>query len=524
MAEKGITKQQLIAELSRSPHAHGTTPRVKGQKPEPKPKINPTDRYKEYMPISMVGAAQEPEFYSRLLSWNLAKGQVKDSRVALPVIALSARDIVNDTELYENALAHMAALDPRLFVRALEFAKDNQVLTRTVRRLVTRYVRDREADREIWDRTMLSHRRSMHRLYKRFHIAPADAHFPARNHEWEVLNGYYEMGSSFTAVAQLRDMPLTMVTKAIAAFKISPLVVMPALGKRLKDPNVMVEFIRSMSPTELISNIKLLEKLGVKNEAVTRAALDEALTKAKESKKATLKTTQAAQQMADVDEQIAAKLRAVQEKQIEIISTIDGDWLVLVDKSGSMTQSIEIGKQIAALLVKAVQRKVYLIFFDYGPTTYDVTGKSYDQVLEMTKRITSGGGTNLGVAVNYALQNQIRADGLVVVSDGADHGHMFVSTFQRYADFLGKVPPVYFYRVKGEPDSLTADCAGKVELTTHDIHGTADYYSLPNMIATMRVNSYSLLDEIMRTPLLKLDEVLPRTTGVSVISAAPIHA
>ena len=37
-----------------------------------------------------------------------------------------------------------------------------------------------------------------------------------------------------------------------------------------------------------------------------------------------------------------------------------------------------------------------------------------------------------------------------------------------------------------------------------------DYYSLPNLVQTMRSNRYSLIDEIMQVPLLTLAEVLKK--------------
>jgi hypothetical protein len=46
-------------------------------------------------------------------------------------------------------------------------------------------------------------------------------------------------------------------------------------------------------------------------------------------------------------------------------------------------------------------------------------------------------------------------------------------------------------------------------MQTFDLRdGKTDYYSIPNLVQTMRSNQYSLVDEIMATPLLSLSEVL----------------
>ena len=46
-----------------------------------------------------------------------------------------------------------------------------------------------------------------------------------------------------------------------------------------------------------------------------------------------------------------------------------------------------------------------------------------------------------------------------------------------------------------------------VDLSTFDLTGGVDYYSLPNLVATMRTSKYSLVQEVMDTRLLKLSDV-----------------
>jgi hypothetical protein len=518
--EQGPTKQDLIAELSRSPHAFGTSiDTVKGT--AKKVQIPIATRLLEYRPICFWGASNESEFYGHLLSWNLVKGQVKDSRVAMPVIALSAGRTVGDKELLENALAHVASLDPRLFARAMSFSKDVHAPSRMMQRLAERYVRDREADRGMWIRTMLQHRQPMAELYMKYHIAPGGKP-KGESYEWNVLNGVYGYDSVFKVVAELKNMPLNLAADAIAKHKISPLVSLPALGDKAKDPNLLLEMIKSMTPPQLITSMKLLEKLGVRQNPMLRAALDEALGKAGKSKKSMLKTTKAAEAVDEIDEVLAEKLRAVQEAQFNQVSAVDGNWVVLGDKSGSMQKSIETARQVASILTRSVKGEVHMVFFDTSPRYANATGRSFEEIQEATKRVEAGGGTSIGCGLNAILVKKIEVDGIVLVSDGAEHqSPYFVDVYKRYCEQIGRVIPIYFYRVPGEPDSISGDCnrAG-IEVTAFDIQSSADYYSLPNLIQTMRVNHYSLFDEILATPLLRLDEVLSRTTGMEVIRNA----
>jgi hypothetical protein len=48
-----------------------------------------------------------------------------------------------------------------------------------------------------------------------------------------------------------------------------------------------------------------------------------------------------------------------------------------------------------------------------------------------------------------------------------------------------------------------------IEMTTFDLRGSKlDYYSIPNTVKTLRSNQYSLVEEILSTPLLTLNDVL----------------
>ena len=64
MAETGITRQRILSELSKSPHGS----------------------LKEYLPIGKQAVLQEGEFYQHMLAWDRTHGQIRDSKVALPVI------------------------------------------------------------------------------------------------------------------------------------------------------------------------------------------------------------------------------------------------------------------------------------------------------------------------------------------------------------------------------------------------------------------------------------------------------
>jgi hypothetical protein len=314
-------------------------------------------------------------------------------------------------------------------------------------------------------------------------------------------------GTVFATIAKLKDMSPVEAAGAILRHKIPFLIASGAMGEKMKDTDVLMALISRMTPTELVTNTKNLEKLGMKSNPALRGAFDEALKKAAESKKNTFKTTQAVDAVRD--EKLKEQLRGLQEKQIEKLGGPEGSWLVLADKSGSMQRAIEAAKHVAATLTKICQGKVYLVFFDTSPMTIDVTGLHLDAIQKATQHIRANGGTSIGVGLNRMLTERIEIDGIAVVSDGGENSPpLFVDVYKRYAAFVGKDVPVYFYHCDGEGNNFTRSMAtAGIEMQTFDIRGGTDYYSLPNLAQTMRASRYGLVDEILATPLLSLNSV-----------------
>ena len=57
-------------------------------------------------------------------------------------------------------------------------------------------------------------------------------------------------------------------------------------------------------------------------------------------------------------------------------------------------------------------------------------------------------------------------------------------------------------------DTYLSDSMKKAgfDLQIFELGGSVDYYSIPNLVQSMRTNQYSFVEEIMATPLLKLSE------------------
>jgi len=486
--ETGLTKNQILSQLSKSPHGD----------------------LKEYVPATQAAAKQEPEFLAHLIAWDRLNGQVRDAKVALPVVSLTVREF--PVELAENSLAHAALLGPRELLRACRFAgpvvfgPNGKI--RQMRLLIKKWLSEKEKNQRGWDRVALQHRQTLKELYSLAHAKPGSdrANVVMFGRALDKTKTPLPVGSVFEVVARLKDMSAAEAAGEIVRRKIPFLVAHGALGTKAKDPDLVLALIGQMSPTELVTNTKMLEKLGIKSNPALRGAFEEALGKAAKSKKNVLKTTRAAE--AIEDETLKEKLRGLQDKQLAAMG-VEGNWLVLGDKSGSMSRAIEIAKQIAGTLAKMVKGKVWLVFFDTAPQTIDVTGAALDVIQKATRYITANGGTSIGCGLRRMLDAKEEIDGIAIVSDGGENtAPYFHQVYPQYAAFAGKEPTVYLYHCGDRNSAFTAfmQHAG-IDMQVFEISENIDYVSLPNLVATMRSNRYSLCDEVMNTKLLTMEDV-----------------
>lgn len=522
MAEVGLSKSQVISELTKSPHG----------------------KLAAYVPVGTVAASDDPDFFGHLVAWNHTRGQIRDAKVALPLLSLTARQL--PAPLVENALAHLADMNPRMLDRALTFARTIKTPQRTLRRLVERYLRDLELDGREWERTAIQHRGALKALYGRYHVKPSASADAA------LFKGRGE--GKFAILRSLASLSPEEIAGTIQAHKIPFMVARGALGEKATHPDVVLALMARMSPTELVTNTKALERLGVKTVPALRAAFEVAIEKAGKVKRprgATLKTTRAAEALAD-DEKLSGKLRALQEKQLDNVRGIEGNWLVLGDKSGSMEQAIEMAKEVAAVLTRMVKGRVHLVFFDTSPRHLDVTGRTLEALKLATATIQASGATSIGCGLQYALERKLELDGIAIVSDGCENNMpQFASVYATYAKKMDREPTVYWYRTKpvmpAKPPHVSeweyergtrlfesqsnqeiaqflASCrAVSLDVQEFDIRQGTDYYALPNLVQTMRVGRYQLLDEVLAAPFRTLDEVLDRTKGMKVHHVAGVE-
>jgi hypothetical protein len=498
MEKDNSFRQSLINELLQS--RHGDLPAY----------IPPTEK-----------ATQDPEFLSKLMVWNLAKGEIRDTKIALPIIALHhfGKD---ERDLAESAMACLCSLDPRSLVKAYRFKK---TMATTIpggnRRILEQglrlYLTSREENQGLWDRVALQHKHSLKELYAVAHQKPSD------RAQAILFDGKYPKGSVFEDVARLKSVGTEEAAGIILNRKIPFQIAIGALGRKkedfIKSPELPLALMSAMSGQQLLASTKMLQSLGVFSSPMLQSEYNKALERAKKDKRvSTLKADKAAKSIVEsatddekrVAEKIAKKLSAVQEEKLAQ-KTIEGDWAVFGDRSGSMREAIKLAVELAAYITKSVKGNVYLIFCNETPRMIDVTGKTLTQIQEETKRIDAGGATCCGCGLWMLADKAISIDGIAMVSDGGENrAPAFGEAYVRYANMMKKSPTVYFYKLNGDRNVFSENCRmTNVAIEEFDMT-RSDYYSMPNMVAMMKTTRYGLIDEIMNTELLTFKDIFEK--------------
>lgn len=483
-----------------------------------------------YVPVFSQACSSDPEFLAHLIAWDFVNGQIKDTKLALPVITAASVDFPE--ELVENSLAHLAMQAPREVLKALRFSIKHGMVARRQRaleRMIRRYLEFKEAEPGRWMRMAARHRLSLRELYARTHAKrPAWVGVALFRGEKGQPKVSYPVGSIFADIANLKNMDAAGAAAAIQKWHLSPMVVGAAMtGSRAKqdDAAVVSASMAQMSDTELVTRAVSLERRGVGKNAALKEGFRKKVAAAQTSKKATLKTSVAADEVEDIG--LATMLRELQERQIEAQKNagrgIDGNWLVICDRSQSQEVAIELGVQVAAVIAKFVTGRVYLVFCNQEATPMDVTGKTLEDIRGQAKFMFASGGTSYGIGLQWALEKGHLLDGVAIIGDGGENSHpVYAAEHVEYKRKFDKALPTYFYQTAcpaqysrpgsdGDPRlfKMMMDRAA-IQFTQFDFtSGKVDYYSLPNVCMSMNASRFGVVEKIMASPLLTLDQVLP---------------
>ncbi|MFO0925927.1 MAG: VWA domain-containing protein [Gemmataceae bacterium] len=271
---------------------------------------------------------------------------------------------------------------------------------------------------------------------------------------------------------------------------------------RAMTPEVVSALVETMTPMELINGVAALQKRGQLDDEQVKGQVERKLAAAKTDDRVSAFKAEVAAEAAAVGDELAETLRAVTDARLRARGTITRPTALLLDRSGSMTEAIEVGKRLGAMGSAVAEAGVYCVVFDTQAQEITPAGPQLADWERALHGVVPGGGTSIGVAVEALRQANRYVEQLVLVTDeGENAAPLFVDAYARYVEALKVRPAVTILRIGQATTQIEQGCKGRgIPVSVFRFDG--DYYALPNVLPLLAQPSQTeLLMEILDHPL-----------------------
>ena len=434
----------------------------------------------------------DPIFYGHLAVWYQAKGDVRDHKEVF-----LGRLLTSDLPEHRDAgFVLLQELPPYQVARVVDYVKQTLgKMPRSARTAVTRYLRRREARPQDFDRAALRQRKALKHLYATLHVKPGaradDVLFKDTPPPDSLAFVLKQLAKATDAAEQARLIVESRLPFAVAIGAVSKLT-----------PTVLAALIHAMTPQEVINGLASLKKRGALDHPDVKALIDEKLTQAKGDRRVSAFKALKASDVAGVDEGTAAKLAQVADAQVLRRGAITKTTALFVDKSSSMTQALDVGKQIASMISGVTTADLTVYAFDtlaYPITAAGVGLSDWDRAFQHVK---ANGATSIGCALEALRLKKRAVEQIILVTDEEENtAPHFDDAYEAYRRDLNVAPNVVIVKVGHATEWIERKMRDKgVPTETFTFEG--DYYALPNLIPLLsRPSRLELLMEILDTPL-----------------------
>ena len=140
-----------------------------------------------------------------------------------------------------------------------------------------------------------------------------------------------------------------------------------------------------MSPQELINNLGALRRRGAFDNPDLKTLIEAKLAEAKTATRVSAFKAEEAMKAADLSDDVRRSLEKVADAQVKAKGRIDRPTALLIDKSGSMSMAIELGKRIGALVSSVSAQALYVYAFDTIAYPIECSGRRPGRLGEGTQ-------------------------------------------------------------------------------------------------------------------------------------------
>ena len=498
----------------------------------------PHRRLDRVWPVHRDMVASDPLFYVRLAAWYNQHGDVRDHKEMF-VITLALSDFPGHRDA---GLGLLRALPPYQVGRVVDFIHGRKTsrkvrvetkverrtkarklfsgkkeamaetaepkfetrveeyglfrnLPRSLKTEIVRYLREREADPDWFDSSVIGARKAIKRLYALLHVRPGDR-------AQRVL--FDDDPPSDSRMFHLRALANAATpaeqARAIIEHKI-PYRVASTVVKQMT-PAVLLALIDSMSPQEMINNLGSLKRRGAMDNADLKGLIEQKLELAKTDSRVSALKAEEAIRAAGVSDDLRQQLESVADTQVKAKGRIKRPTALFVDKSASMNEAIELGKRIGAMASAICESELFVYAFDTLAYSIECSGSDMADWEKAFQGIRASNATAIGAPLAMMTRKKQYVEQIIVITDeGENNAPRFVPSLQEYSKALNVEPNICLVRTPGGGNHIERQLKSeKISVDVFPFSG--DYYSLPNLVPMLsRPSRMELLMEIMEYPL-----------------------
>ena len=295
---------------------------------------------------------------------------------------------------------------------------------------------------------MLVARKALKRMYALLHVAPGERAQKILFDEEPPADSRLFALKELARAESPADQARAIVEHAIP-YRVAATVV------KQMTPTVLLALIERMSPQELINNLGALRRRGAFDNPDLKALIEAKLQEAKTAERVSAFKAEEAMKAADLSDDVRRTLEEVADAQVKAKGRIDRPTALLIDKSGSMSVAIELGKRIGALVSSVSAQALYVYAFDTSPTRSRRPAPTWPRWEKALKGITAGGGTSCGVALEMhaAQERSTSSRSSWSPTRARTPPPLFVETLKKYREEVKADPNVCFVRTPGGADA-----------------------------------------------------------------------
>lgn len=465
----------------------------------------PHKNFEPYIPLFKHISDTDPLFFVHLAAWYSENGTVRDLKQLFAAF-LSTSPFGADHR--EAGLALLSNLPPHQVDNVLRILKGTKKggkftkgiatsVPRSFRTAVKDYLYTREADLLFFESAVLTSRKSMRSLYGSLRIKPGEyaqkVLFDNKPPEGSRLGALKKIANSKDSAEQARLIVENKVPYRVAVSMI----------QNMSAP-IIAALVSTMTTQEVINNLSSLKERGAMDNTDIRSMIEEKLKKGGSDKRVSALKTRQALTNSDVDADLAKLVTDIGDKRLKSGKKIKRTTGLFIDKSASLQQAIEVGKQLAAVVAPVCVNGLEVMAFDtmVYPIKTKNNGTELSDWEQAFKGINANGGTACGAPIAKLLKDRKVVEQIIMVTDqGENHPPYLAKALKEYEKEMGVLPKIILLNV-GQHNTFLERALKQegIEVDTFTFNG--DYYSLPTLIPMLAGGSrIDLLSDIMETPL-----------------------